>query len=75
MSRVMTVALTVFLSLFMVSYGPDAYAIQVSPSGAPQSPINDTPPDYNNFIGPIQIEYSETSGPWRKNVEFQYPPP
>jgi len=71
MSRIITVTLTLFLSLFTVCYAYNGYAIQVGPLGEPQSPINYTSlPDNNNFIGPVQLEYNETAGPWTKHVTF-----
>lgn len=70
-NRLITVALTLVLSLFIASSGPDAYAIQVGSSGATSSFNYAT--DSMGFIGPVQIEYSGSTGPWGKNVTISNP--
>jgi len=78
MSRIISVTLTLFLSLFMVSYSPDAYAIQVGPYGSPLEPIyysNDINGNISTNQNPIQIGYDSSAGPWIKNVEIKYAPP
>jgi hypothetical protein len=74
MRRLITVILTLSIGLFVVFHG-NAAAIQVGSSGVTSSFNYNT--DSMGFIGsqttPIQIEYSETAGPWGKNVVISNP--
>jgi len=70
MRRLIIVIVTLSIGLFVVFNG-NAAAMVVGPYGTPSGPILYVPPDPNNIIGPIQMEYNETAGPWVKQVVFQ----
>ena len=70
MRRLITVIVTLSIGLFLVFNG-NAAPIQVGSSG-PTSSFNYTT-DSSGSIGPIQIEYNGTAGPWIKNVVISNP--
>jgi len=73
MRRLMTVIITLFICLFVAStHNGSAAVIQAGSSGSTTSSNYTTDP--NGFIGPIDIEYSGTAGPWIKDVVMSDPP-